>query len=108
MPIDTARFRQDVYSIVAAVPYGRVLTYGQVALLAGYPNHSRLVGRLLCGATAAARLPCHRVVNAQGRTATVWKEQRPLLEAEGVPFKPNGCVDMPLAQWNYLSLLDLA
>ena len=97
MPIDTARFRQDVYSIVAAVPYGRVLTYGQVALLAGYPNHSRLVGRLLCGATASAQLPCHRVVNAQGRPAPVWQEQRLLLEAEGVPFKPNGSVDMHLA-----------
>lgn len=104
MPIDTARFRQDVYSIIAAIPYGKVLTYGQVALLAGYPNHSRLVGRLLCGAEPSDRLPCHRVVNVQGRPAPVWQEQRPLLEAEGVSFKTNGCVDMKQAQWNYRML----
>lgn len=101
MPIDTIRFRQDVYSIIAAIPYGKVLTYGQVALLAGYPNHARLVGRLLCGAVVSAELPCHRVVNVQGRPAPVWNDQRPLLEAEGVPFKTNGCVDMEQAQWNY-------
>ena len=106
MPVNTTRFRQDVYSIVAAIPYGKVLTYGQVALLAGYPNHSRLVGHLLCGATSSAHLPCHRVVNAQGRLAPVWQEQRPLLEAEGVPFKPNGCVDMHLAKWDYQTLAD--
>lgn len=104
MPIDTAQFRQDVYSIVAAIPYGKVLTYGQVAVLAGYPNHSRLVGHLLCGAESSVHLPCHRVVNAQGRTAPVWNDQRRLLEAEGVPFKPNGCVDMKQAQWNYQML----
>lgn len=106
MPVNTARFRRDVYSIVAAIPYGKVLTYGQVALLAGYPNHSRLVGHLLCGATSSVNLPCHRVVNAQGRPAPVWQEQRPLLEAEGVPFKPNGCVDLSLAQWDYQTLVD--
>lgn len=106
MPVNTARFREDVYSIVAAIPYGKVLTYGQVARLAGYPNHSRLVGHLLCGGTSSAHLPCHRVVNAQGRLAPVWQEQRPLLEAEGVPFKPNGCVDLSLAQWDYQTLAD--
>lgn len=92
--------------IVAAIPYGKVLTYGQVARLAGYPNHSRLVGHLLCGATSSAHLPCHRVVNAQGRLAPVWQEQRPLLEAEGVPFKPNDRVDLSLAQWDYQTLAD--
>lgn len=106
MPIDTAQFRQDVYSIVAAIPYGKVLTYGQVAQLAGYPNHSRLVGHILCGAASSLHLPCHRVVNAQGRPAPVWQEQRSLLKAEGVPFRPNGSVDMHLAQWDYRTLAE--
>lgn len=108
MFVDTAQFRQDVYAIVAAIPHGKVLTYGQVALLAGYPNHSRLVGNLLCKAESSSHLPCHRVVNAQGRPAPVWQEQRPLLEAEGVPFKSNGCVNLSLARWNHLSILDPA
>lgn len=104
--MNTAQFREDVYSIVAAIPYGKVLTYGQVAQLAGCPNHSRLVGHILCGAASSVHLPCHRVVNAQGRPAPVWQEQRSLLKAESVPFRPNGCVDMHLAQWDYRTLAE--
>ena len=44
-------------------------------------------------------LPCHRVVNKEGRTAPGWSRQRPLLEAEGVQFKANGHVDMSRYLW---------
>ena len=44
-------------------------------------------------------LPCHRVVNIAGRTAPGWSRQRPLLEEEGVTFKPNGHVDMEKHLW---------
>ncbi|MDY6289279.1 MAG: MGMT family protein, partial [Bacteroidales bacterium] len=53
--------REVVYEIVAQIPQGRVLTYGAIARLAGYPNHSRLVGRVMRGAPDG-QLPCHRVV----------------------------------------------
>ena len=89
-----ADFTHEVHSVVASIPRGRVLTYGQVAWLTGYPNHSRLVGRVLHGATKELNLPCHRVVNSQGRTAPCWPEQAALLKAEGVTFKRNGCVDL--------------
>jgi methylated-DNA-protein-cysteine methyltransferase-like protein len=39
-------------------------------------------------------LCAHRVVNASGRTAPGWTEQRELLEREGVAFRENGCVDL--------------
>ena len=47
----------------------------------------------------AAELPCHRVVNKEGRTAPGWSKQRVLLEEEGVRFKPNGHVNMGRHQW---------
>ena len=55
--------REAVYAIVAQIPRGRVLTYGEIAQLAGYPNHSRLVGRFMLDAPDG-QLPCHRVVSA--------------------------------------------
>ena len=44
-------------------------------------------------------LPCHRVVNSQGRLAPNWAEQRGLLEKEGITFKKNGCVDLKKHIW---------
>ena len=102
MKVDTERFRMDVCAIVGEIPPGKVLTYGLVARLAGYPNHSRLVGRVMQGTSLAMGLPCHRVVNSQGRTAPGWAEQRRLLESEGVRFRPNGCVDMATALWDVM------
>ena len=95
---DKDEFTREVYSVVASIPRGRVLTYGQVAWLIGHPNHSRLVGRVLHGAATGLNLPCHRVVNSQGRTAPCWPEQAALLRAEGVAFKGNGCVDLVKCQ----------
>ena len=47
-------------------------------------------------------LPCHRVVNSQGRLVPGWTEQRALLENEGVRFKANGFVDMKKSQWEFM------
>lgn len=97
--VDVEAFRQEVFGIVAAIPYGKVTTYGQLAWLAGFPTCSRLVGRVLRGAPATLDMPSHRVVNSQGRTVPHWREQRELLEAEGVVFKDNGCVDLRCCRW---------
>lgn len=97
----TQRFRQDVYSIVAEIPYGKVLTYGQIAWLTGKPNHARHVGNALRKYAEPTHLPCHRVVNSQGRTSPIYHLQRSLLEAENIPFKSNGCVDLKKCQWDY-------
>ena len=104
MKVDTEQFKREIYEIVSAIPHGKVLTYGEIARLAGYPNHSRLVGRVMQGASSALGLPCHRVVNSQGRIAPGWIEQRQLLEKEGVRFKANGCVDMKVFQWDLMKL----
>ena len=93
------RFGEDVLNIVAQIPRGWVTTYGDIAALAGWPSHARMVGRTLRYSPGATELPCHRVVNKEGRTAPGWSKQRVLLEAEGVQFKANGHVDMSRFLW---------
>ena len=89
--IQARRFGEDVLNIVEQIPRGKVTTYGHIAALAG--------GRTLRYSPGAAELPCHRVVNKEGRTAPGWSKQRVLLEEEGVRFKPNGHVNMGRHQW---------
>jgi methylated-DNA-protein-cysteine methyltransferase related protein len=103
MPMnDISQFTQDVYNIVAQIPRGKVATYGQIAWLAGWPKHSRLVGRVMKGTPASLHLPCHRVVNHQGRLAPDFKAQRGRLISESVAFRKNGNVDLATSQWQYM------
>lgn len=96
--VDKARFsddfRRSVYEIVAQIPPGKVVTYGEIATLLGMPGRSRLVGKALKEVPPQFSLPCHRVVNAAGRLVPGWAEQKELLLAEGVRLKTNGCVDL--------------
>ena len=56
MAVDIAAFRKGVYEVVASIPSGRVLSYGKIAWLLGYPRHARLVGRMLHNAGEAEKL----------------------------------------------------
>ena len=82
---------EQIWQIIAAVPRGKVVTYGQVARLAGYPRHARYVGTTLKNLPHGTRLPWYRVLNAQGRLSfpqgseAYWRQRR-LLEDEGVVF----------------------
>ena len=96
----TGEFCQTVYDIADQVPRGKVTTYGDIARIMGVPQCSRLVGRAL--KQAPANHPCHRVVNAAGRTVPGWAEQIALLKAEGIAFKANGCVDMKQHRFTFL------
>jgi methylated-DNA-protein-cysteine methyltransferase-like protein len=82
---------QQVWQIIAAIPAGKISSYGQVAARAGYPNHARYVGRILSQLPKDSKLPWHRVVNAQGRISfaegsPAYLRQRQLLEQEGLVF----------------------
>ena len=92
-------FRDAVFSIVEQIPRGHVTTYGTIATLAGWPSHSRMVGRTLRYTPGAEHLPCHRVVNVAGRTAPGWAGQIDLLHAEGVQFKRHNFVDLSKHLW---------
>lgn len=93
-------FVHKVLSIADSVPYGKVATYGQIARIAGRERNSRMVGKIMSMADRYGDHPCHRVVNHAGRTVPGWKEQRPMLESEGIRFKTNGCVDLEKYQWD--------
>ena len=90
----TTGFRDRVLELVATIPEGRVMTYGQLALVAGMPRHSRAVGDIMHGLGADTELPWWRVINASGKISTykvgAGEIQRGLLEREGVKFDANG------------------
>ena len=90
----------EILSVVEEIPEGRVASYGQIARLIGRDKNSRLVGKVLSMAEYYGRYPCPRGVNHAGRPAPGWREQRLLLEDEGVEFRKNGCVDMKRFQWD--------
>ena len=99
MNFDVIAFAAAVREIVCAVPAGKVTTYGDVAALAGYPDHARMAGRILASFGMDSFVPCHRVVSAAGRTAPHWHSQSALLRQEGVGFLPSGRVDMNRYRW---------
>ncbi|NJD03545.1 MAG: MGMT family protein [Ruminiclostridium sp.] len=92
-------FNFKVYKITAAIPKGKVATYGQIAAILGIPTAARAVGTALRNTPAGLDIPCHRVVNKAGAMAPGEAfggagNQRRLLEEEGVVFKPGGTIDM--------------
>jgi len=94
-----------IYDIVKKIPKGKVATYGQIALYAGNPRWSQVVGFALHSNPDQEKIPCHRVVNRFGGLAEAFafggiNKQRELLENEGVEFLPNGNVDMEKSLWN--------
>lgn len=98
-------FFERAWDVVRQVPEGRVATYGQVARLMGAPRCARQVGYAMHGSPGVTGgVPCHRVVFADGSLAPGFafggpREQRRMLEGEGVRFLPSGRVDMKGFFW---------
>ncbi len=95
--------RRAIYEVVARVPYGKVVTYGQVATLAGYPGRARQVGYALAGMPEEWDLPWHRVINAQGKVSPRTGNkfhlmQYDMLAAEGVVFSAER-IDLKRFRW---------
>ena len=90
----TPGFFQAVHRVVWRIPRGGVMTYGDVARLAGFPGLARQVSWALRAAPGG--LPWHRVLGAGGRIlleGSFRLEQRLRLESEGIQFKGN-CVEL--------------
>lgn len=92
-----------VYEFVKSIPRGKVATYGQIALHLSNRNFARAVGNILHGNPDPEHIPCHRVVNAQGRLSKAYafggiEAQRRLLVSEGVVFKNEQVVDLSVSQ----------
>jgi methylated-DNA-protein-cysteine methyltransferase-like protein len=59
-------FTKEVIEIIQMIPYGKVMTYGQIAAYAGNPRGARQVSRILHGMSEKYSLPWHRVINSKG------------------------------------------
>ncbi|NWJ95303.1 MAG: methylated-DNA--[protein]-cysteine S-methyltransferase [Chloroflexi bacterium] len=108
----TSAFSDKVYEIVKMIPRGKVMTYGQVALLLGLPRAARAVGWTLHWVVDDGRIPCQRVVNRYGGLAAGYgwggqETHRADLEAEGIEVRPDMTVDLERYQW-WPSAADLA
>jgi methylated-DNA-protein-cysteine methyltransferase-like protein len=85
-----SQFRDVVYLLVAQIPSGKVMTYGQIAAVCGHPGAARVVGQV--AHFGSPDLPWQRVVNAKGGLAAGFVPdgragQARLLEQEGMIVK---------------------
>jgi methylated-DNA-protein-cysteine methyltransferase-like protein len=99
-----SEFFQRVYRIVARIPRGKVVTYGQIAAALGDPRQARTVGWALRSTPEWLDIPWHRVVNGSGgistrHTTDGLNTQQKLLEDEGIVFNEDGCLDLKRCRW---------
>lgn len=94
-----ASFYKLVYDIVAQIPQGHVATYGQIARMLGQPRAARMVGWAM--RNCPNHLPWQRVVMADGSIAggEFSQMRKALLAQEGVPFLPDGRIDLSACRW---------
>jgi methylated-DNA-protein-cysteine methyltransferase-like protein len=96
-------FCASVREMIAAIPAGKVATYGQIARLAGKPRGARQVSWILHSQSGKYRLPWQRVIGARGRISLPpgrgFFEQRRLLRQEGVNVDDRGRVDLKAFCW---------
>ena len=99
-----SEFQQQVYAIVAQVPPGKVVTYGQIAGWLGQPRAARQVGYAMAACPRDMQLPWQRVVNAQGQVSKRANPedeelQRARLQGEGIVFDAAGRIPLAQYQW---------
>lgn len=97
-------FFERVYALVALIPRGKVMTYGQVGEVLHSPYSAKVVGYAMSCAPAERDLPCHRVVNRKGEMAPGLifggaSRQRAQLLSEGVIFRENGVIVLSVSLW---------
>jgi len=102
MTFEDDSFQQRIYNIVAAIPFGYVTTYGEIAQLAGSPRAARQVGGVLKRLPAGSKLPWYRVINRKGEISLVGDDlgrQRRALMDEGIQVSLEGKVDLKRYRW---------
>jgi methylated-DNA-protein-cysteine methyltransferase-like protein len=95
-------FAEQVYKLVAQIPEGKLMTYGQIAALCGKPRGAWEVGQI--AHFGPTDLPWQRVVNKQGGLAIGWPgggrdAHKALLESEGLVVSDAYTVDIASLQW---------
>lgn len=95
--------KAHIFALVRACPTGRVVTYGSLAKVAGYPRAARMVGWMMNEANPG--VPAQRVINSKGELSGSWAfgspdRMRLLLESEGIVFSDEGRVDLKRYGWD--------
>jgi O-6-methylguanine DNA methyltransferase len=95
-------FREKVYILTQQIPSGKVVTYSQLAKMAGSPKAARAVGMCMKNNTNPSQIPCHRVIASDGKLVDyafggVSAKKEKLLK-EGVVFVGEK-IDLISSQW---------
>lgn len=104
MNVNEKDYRKKVYEIVRQIPAGKVMTYGQIAIILGEGYTPRTVGYVM-HAAETENVPWQRVINSQGACSTgrmtiPMNLQQELLETEGIIFNEKGRCDLRVFQWH--------
>ena|SRR5688500_17583821 len=102
MSVNDTTYQERVFEIVRDIPPGRVMTYGQIAIILGEGYTARTVGYVMHA--SPDDVPWQRVINSQGKCSTgrltiPLNLQQELLETEGVIFNDKGKCDLREFQW---------
>ena len=94
----------EIWYLLSRIPAGCVVTYGQLADMAGAPGCARVIGNVLRQLPAGSDLPWHRVINGKGRISfpegsSRYNSQKCRLELEGVTVL-SGKIDLKAHQWH--------
>lgn len=92
-------FSQKVFRAVTLIPQGKVATYSEISRIIGRPRAYRTVGNILHHNPNPEKIPCHRIVSANGDLARNFAfggiaGQKEKLEREGVEARENNTVDL--------------
>ena len=94
----------EVWFLISRIPTGCVVTYGQLADMAGAPGYARVVGNILRQLPVGSDLPWHRVINGKGQISfpegsSRYNSQKCRLELEGVMVL-SGKINLKTHQWH--------
>ncbi|MBT2683441.1 methylated-DNA--[protein]-cysteine S-methyltransferase [Bacillus sp. ISL-37] len=97
-------FTNNVIRIIQTIPCGKVMTYGQIAKVAGSPRSARQVVRILHSMSEKYNLPWHRVINSKGEIGfsdeEMFMTQKLLLESEGIQFNTERSLPLKSYLWH--------
>ena len=104
-------YTKEVIRIITSIPAGKIMTYGQVAKLAGSPRSARQVVRILHSMSDKYNLPWHRVINSKGELGIPDQEgytmQRFILLSEGVEVSEKGSIDLKKFQYSPYDYIEI-
>ncbi|WP_028401663.1 MGMT family protein [Ectobacillus panaciterrae] len=97
-------FTETAVTIIKNIPAGKVMTYGQIAKLAGSPRGARQVVRILHSMSKKHNLPWHRVINSKGQIGfqddELFHVQKLSLQSEGVEFIDESYINLEQYQFH--------